>query len=574
MSAPAHTLTPRQWSIRWKLTFMAMGTTAVALFLTVAGIAIFEYVTLRQSLRTQQEMLCEIIGGNSTAAIMFSRADDAAATLDTLAASANIRAACIYDNDGKILAKYAPPTGQQAAFPEQPPPEGFRLTLNAMEVSRPVKRDGTTVGAIYMRSDLRDLYGRLALYAWISPLILIVASGAGLLIIRRLQRSVSTPVLALAETARRISEEKDYTLRALGSGDDEIGQLAEAFNHMLDGIRQRDEQIQHHLQEVRSARDELEARVESRTADLTRANSELHAEMEHRQDAERKRQEMQANLVEASRRAGMADVATGVLHNVGNVLNSVNVSTQMVHDAVRGSRVATLAKAAGLLREHAADMTAFLTSDEKGRKLPEFFCKLAGALAEEHTGILKEIDSLASNIAHIREIVAMQQSLARVSGVRTRASLGEMIEDALKINSAGLSRHRVEIRREFDPNVMVFIDRHKILQILINVISNAKYAVNGTAEPVRRIIVRAAVANNLLRISIVDNGVGIDPQQMTRIFGFGYTTKKNGHGFGLHSSALAAKELGGSLEAFSEGLGKGATFTLTMPLAEEGAHVH
>jgi C4-dicarboxylate-specific signal transduction histidine kinase len=553
---------------------MAMSTTAVALFLTVAGIAVFEYVMLRNTLRTQQEMLCEIIGGNSTAAIAFSRADDAASTLATLRANENIRVACIYDNEGKLLAKYAASTEGQANYPAQAQPEGFHLSGNAMEVFRPVKLDGRTVGTIYMRSDLRDLYGRLALYAWISPLILIVASGAGLLIIRRLQRSVSTPVVALAATAQRVSEEKDYSLRAPKSGNDEIGQLADAFNHMLDGIRQRDEQIQHHLREVRSARDELEARVEARTADLKRANADLQEEMLHRQEAERKRAEMQSNLVEASRRAGMADVATGVLHNVGNVLNSVNVSTQIVHDAVKASRVATLAKAAGLLQQHAADMTAFLTNDERGKTLPTFFCKLAGALAEEHTGILKEIDGLASNIAHIREIVAMQQSLSRVSGIRSNVSLGELLEDAIKINHAGLNRHQVMIAREFDPSLMVVVDRHKVLQILINLVSNAKYAVNGSTEPTRRVIVRAAVENQRLRIAIIDNGVGIAPEQMTRIFGFGFTTKKNGHGFGLHSSALAAKELGGSLEVFSEGLGKGATFTLTMPLEKEGAHVH
>jgi C4-dicarboxylate-specific signal transduction histidine kinase len=442
-----------------------------------------------------------------------------------------------------------------------------------MEVFRPVKLDGKSVGTIYMRSDLRDLYGRLALYASISPLILIVACGAGLLIIRRLQRSVSTPVVALAETARRVSEENNYTLRAPKSGNDEIGQLADAFNHMLDGIRQRDEQIQLHLRDVRTARDELEARVEERTADLKRANGDLQAEMEHRQEAERKRQEMQSNLVEASRRAGMADVATGVLHNVGNVLNSVNVSTQIVHDAIKASRVATLTKAADLLQQHTADMAAFLTSDERGKTLPMFFCKLAGALADENGAILKEIDGLASNIAHIREIVAMQQSLSRVSGIRSSVSLGELIEDAIKINHAGLNRHQVQIQREFDPKLMVDVDRHKVLQILINVVSNAKYAVNGSTEPVRRVIVRAAVEKKTLRIDIIDNGTGIDPKQMTRIFGFGFTTKKNGHGFGLHSSALAAKELGGSLEAFSEGLGKGATFTLTMPLEKEAAHV-
>jgi C4-dicarboxylate-specific signal transduction histidine kinase len=282
---------------------------------------------------------------------------------------------------------------------------------------------------------------------------------------------------------------------------------------------------------------------------------------------------MQANLVEASRRAGMADVATGVLHNVGNVLNSVNVSTQLVHDAVKASRVAVFAKAAGLLQEHAGDLPAFLTGDERGRTLPGFLCKLSGALTEEHAALLKEMDGLASNIAHIREIVAMQQSLARVSGVETRMTLGELVEDAIKINRAGLTRHLVTIERDFDPAMEIVADRHKLLQILINLISNAKYAVNGSAEPVRQVTLRATTGERQLRIAVIDNGVGIDGPQMARIFGFGYTTKKNGHGFGLHSCALAAKELGGALEAYSAGLGQGATFTLTIPLPKEAAHV-
>jgi C4-dicarboxylate-specific signal transduction histidine kinase len=313
--------------------------------------------------------------------------------------------------------------------------------------------------------------------------------------------------------------------------------------------------------------------VEERTADLKHANQNLQAEMEHRQEAERKRAEMQANLVEASRKAGMADVATGVLHNVGNVLNSVNVSTQIVHDAVKGSHVGTLAKAAEMLQQHSQDMATFLAEDPKGKTLPTFFGKLATALAHEHDAILKEIDGLASNIGHIREIVAMQQSLSKVSGVATEVSLGDLIEDAIKINSAGLSRHNVTIERDFDPKTPLVVDRHKVLQVLINVISNAKYAVGGSLERVRKMRIKGRVEDKMLRIAVIDNGVGISPEQMTRIFAFGFTTKKTGHGFGLHSSALAAKELGGSLKAFSEGPGKGATFTLEIPIVKEEAHV-
>jgi two-component system, NtrC family, sensor kinase len=572
MKMNGNNLQPRHWSIRWKLTCMAMLTTAVALFLAMSCIGVYEYVMLRDTIRTQQVMLCEIIGGNSTAAIAFNQADDATSILSTLRFNPSIRAACIYDGTGKLLAKYSA-SKDESGFAEHPQAEGSRFSANAIETSRTVKLDDKPVGTIFIRSDLRELNAHLSMYAWISSLILLVASVAGLLLIQRLQRSVSTPIVALAETARRVSQMNDYTLRAVKRGDDEIGELAEAFNHMLGGIRQRDDQINLHLTELRAARDQLEARVEKRTADLKHANQNLQAEMEQRQEAERKRAEMQANLVEASRKAGMADVATGVLHNVGNVLNSVNVSTQIVHDAVKGSHVANLAKAADLLHQHGHDMATFLVEDPKGKALPGFFCKLATALAQEHEEILKELDGLASNIGHIREIVAMQQSLSKVSGIATTVSLGDLIEDAIKINSAGLQRHQVSIERNFDPNLQIVTDRHKVLQILINLISNAKYAVGGCIEPVRKMRIEARIENKNLRIGVIDNGLGINPEQMTRIFAFGFTTKKNGHGFGLHSSALAAKELGGNLKAFSEGPGKGATFTLEVPIVMEEAHV-
>jgi two-component system, NtrC family, sensor kinase len=563
---------PSHFSIRWKLTLMAMATTAVALVLTVAGIAAFEYATLRRALHDQQRMMCEMAGGNSTAAIAFNRADEATSVLANLSADADVRAACIYDGDGKLLAKYAAANEVEPQFPASPPPAGSHFGNGALETSMPILMDGKAIGTIYMRSDQRELRSRLALFAGISPLILLAAFLVGYLIIRQLQRAVSVPLVTLAETSRRISTDGDYSLRAPQLGRDELGQLAEAFNHMLDGIRERDQQIQTHLEEVKAARDSLETRVRERTQDLQRANEDLQAEMEHRQEAERKREQMQANLVEASRRAGMADVATGVLHNVGNVLNSINVSTQIVQDAIKASRVKTFAKAADLIEEHAGDLPQFLSADERGRNLPPFLFKLSRTLLDENSQMLKEIDGLASNVAHIREIVSMQQSLSRISGVDSKCTLGEMIEDALKINQAGLQRHMVALERDFDPSFPVTIDRHKVLQILINLISNAKYAVNGTKEPVRRVILRARASEGKLRIEIIDNGVGIEVEQMKRLFAFGYTTRKGGHGFGLHSSALAARELGGSLEARSAGPGSGATFTLTVPVAKEAVH--
>jgi len=165
----------------------------------------------------------------------------------------------------------------------------------------------------------------------------------------------------------------------------------------------------------------------------------------------------------------------------------------------------------------------------------------------------------------------MQQSLARVAGVMTDVEVGELLEDALKINQAGLNRHHVKVVRDFDPKILFTTDRHKVLQILINLISNAKYAVDGAPDGKREIVLRVRTQDETICIEVIDNGVGIDPQNLTRIFSYGFTTKKDGHGFGLHSAALAAKELGGRIEVRSEGLGKGATFALTLPVKKEVA---
>ena len=276
-------------------------------------------------------------------------------------------------------------------------------------------------------------------------------------------------------------------------------------------------------------------------------------------------------LVETSRRAGMAEVATGVLHNVGNVLNSVNVSAMLIVDRLSKSRIAHLANVSVLLRENAADLGQFLTSDPRGRKLPAFIVSLAERLGVEQTELLRELEGLTKNVAHIKEIVSVQQSYAKVSGVIESLAATDLVEDALEMNGAAFERHAVEVIREFSDVPPVRVDKHKVLQILINVIRNAKYAVSESSRRDKRITVRIGVnGSRRVNIAVADNGIGIARENLARIFAHGFTTKKDGHGFGLHSAALAATETGGSLSAHSDGPGHGATFTLELPMDEPG----
>jgi signal transduction histidine kinase len=280
---------------------------------------------------------------------------------------------------------------------------------------------------------------------------------------------------------------------------------------------------------------------------------------------------LQSQLREASRHAGMAEVATSVLHNVGNVLNSVNVSASLVTDNLRRSKVAGLGRVVSLLQEHQHDIGQFIGHDERGRQLPAYLAGLSKHLLADQGETLQELDSLRRNIDHIKEIVAMQQSYAKLAGVSETVVPSELVEECLRISAADFDEHAITLVREFEPVPEISVDRHKVLQILVNLLRNAKHACQKTGLATHCVVIGLATASDGIRISVGDDGVGIAPDHMTRIFHYGFTTKQEGHGFGLHGSALAAREMGGSLHAASDGPGLGATFTLQLPLHPPGA---
>ena len=178
---------------------------------------------------------------------------------------------------------------------------------------------------------------------------------------------------------------------------------------------------------------------------------------------------------------------------------------------------------------------------------------------------------MQKNIEYIRDIVAMQQNYAKISGVLESLPVVDLLEDAVRMNAASIDRHNIKVLREYPESSRLLMDKHKVLQILVNLISNARHACNDSERPDKQITLRVLKENGRMKIVITDNGVGIPAENMTRIFNYGFTTRKDGHGFGLHSGALAAKEMGGSLAAFSEGPGRGATFTLELPVQGQKA---
>jgi signal transduction histidine kinase len=306
-------------------------------------------------------------------------------------------------------------------------------------------------------------------------------------------------------------------------------------------------------------------------AEINRVNRALHVvneSLEHRvEERTRELKDAQGELMDSARQAGMAEIATNVLHNVGNVLNSVNISAELVARKLRTSKALGLGKAMQLINEHRHDLGTFLTEDEKGKLLPGYLNQLVEAIATEQQGLTEELAQLSKSVDHIKDIVSTQQSYAGASTLLEPVHISALMEDALRMNSGALSRHHVTVVKDYHDVPEIMADKHRLLLILVNLISNAKYAMSNLTDRTRQMTLTVLpLDDGTLQISVKDEGEGIPAENMTRIFTHGFTTRKEGHGFGLHSCALAALEMKGRLTAHSDGPGKGAVFTLHIPL--------
>jgi two-component system, NtrC family, sensor kinase len=357
-----------------------------------------------------------------------------------------------------------------------------------------------------------------------------------------LRQQISRPLLSFTQATGRLAA-GDFKVELDTTRRDELGQLAHSFQHMAGELQRREEAL-------RQANEGLEQRVEQRTQELKEV---------HRQ------------LVETARQVGRAEIATNVLHNVGNVLNSVYTSALVAQERLGKLKIESVERVAALLEEHRGELSTFLTEDKQGRNALPFLSRLGKHMLAERQELQTLLGDVSRHTEHIGAIVKLQQQYARVpQQMYEPVQLGELVEDALRINQAALGRHSVRVERHLEELPPVETEKHKVLMILVNLISNAKYAVASLPEEERLLTVtvgRSAAGRFIIEVR--DNGMGIAPEMLTRIFQYGFTTREEGHGFGLHSSALAAQELGGSLTAHSDGPGQGAAFTLELPATPE-----
>jgi signal transduction histidine kinase len=263
----------------------------------------------------------------------------------------------------------------------------------------------------------------------------------------------------------------------------------------------------------------------------------------------------------------MAEVASDVLHNVGNVLTSAVINLEQMRSAAATSRFERAAQLSAMLKEHQEDLVGFLTRDPRGRVLPDYLLALTEELGHERTQLRTNLHEMGLHLDHIHAIVRVQQDYAKTSLILGEWDLAQLIEDSLRFQMATLQRHGVSVARELTSVPRMQVDKHKVLQILINLLSNAKDAMAEVPEGQRHLCVRLTAQEKVARIQVVDSGKGFTRELRKRLFSLGFTTRKEGHGFGLHSSALAAQAMGGRLLLESEGPGKGATATLELPVS-------
>jgi len=296
---------------------------------------------------------------------------------------------------------------------------------------------------------------------------------------------------------------------------------------------------------------------------LELSSKEAHEEQE-------KRFALQKELIDLAHQVGMAEVAASVLHNVGNVLNSINTSSELIREIIKSSEMENFAKLSDLLQEHKNNLPQFFFENTQGKHVLEYLLVAGNTFKKEYQQLTEEINRLSVNVEHIKNIIKMQQSVSGPTGIVELVSFSCLIEEALSMFKGDYEH--VTVERYYQPVSRIFLERVRVIQILVNLIRNAFQAVEQHQASEKKVIqlsFRLLASDNpeihLLEFHCADNGCGIAPDQLLKIFSYGYSTKRDGHGFGLHASALSAQEMGGSLTVQSEGVGKGAVFTLTLP---------
>lgn len=449
----------RNTPIRQKVVLVIMLTTAGALLLAGVVLILVDLQSFREELKTGLETLADVVARNSTAAITFGDAEAAGDTLAALEARRSIVAAAIYRESGDLLATYRRgEEGREARIPEHPGTGRMNLREEVLEIFHPVLLEGKRIGTVYVRSDLSELAGRLKIQAMTVGAVFLLAALAALLVSSGLQLVISRPILRLAETARQVSEHKDYSIRAVKQSSDELGQLVDAFNEMLEQIQRRDSDL---LQ----AKAGLERRVDERT-------DALRQELSDRLRAERELEERNTELQRSNQE--LDDFAYIASHDLKEPLRGIhNFATFLLEDY--GDKL-----------------------DAEGKSKLETLTRLS-----------RRMETLIDSLLQYSRLGRVDLAIADVD-------LNEVVGEVVDSIGIGLAEHHVEVRLP-RPLPVVRCDPVRVRELYYNLIVNGmKY--NDKPEKWIEIGWEKNGDGHPPAFYVRDNGIGIQEKHHDAIF--------------------------------------------------------
>lgn len=521
----------------------------LAALLPVGGVLLLNHISqFKAKLSQSFQATAHVIATNASAALAFNDKAAAAELLASLVNDHSISAAALYDKTGDRFVTY----GQTpATLPEVRRGDGF--AIDWVEVSY----KGESYGQLLLLSRYPTEL-RTTIFTWVFVYIagILLAGLLAFFLAARFYRAVAAPLQSLVNTAADVTSSRNYSIRVAPDGPLEIRELAQVFNTMLEEIGRRDAEL--------AEKGEM----------LSRQLKELRREVREREAAEQRLRENNHEMMRLSREAGMAEVATGVLHNIGNALNSINVSTELLVTQIGDQAHRTASTLRDFFTTPPESAAAVFSAHPTGPGLKKFAASLAGLTAIQVEDAARELTSLRTGVTHLKRLVSHQQSLAKTVPRNALFDLKKAVQEALLlVNSPGKGDIDLKVEAADDGPVEVYGDHSSVVQILINLVANARESVEESERPEKTIRIKIGpVSGDHVAVSIVDNGCGIATDQLLSIFSYGFTTKKNGHGFGLHNAANTARLMGGSLHVHSDGLGQGAAFTLNLLCRPPSSH--
>lgn len=495
-------------SIRRKLTRIIMFTSTVTLIFACLAFAVYDTIMFNKGEEEEALSLAEIVGINSTAALMFNDVKSGKENLEALRSKSHIVMAALYTQDGKVFATYKQGQGLNLPIPEKPGLEKFVSEGGYFKLFRPIVLDRARVGTIFIQSDKEEVYSHFELYAVIVAIVLAIALYVSFLLSSKLQAMISDPIVRLTETANQVAMGKDYSMRAVKEGaENELGVLVERFNEMLSHIQERDEAL-HKINE------ELDDRVKERTKDLER-------EIEERKKIEEKLKHIMVELQRSNQE--LTDFASIASHDLKEPLRKVMTFSE---------RLKT--KCDAMFDDQARDYLARMQNAlSRMQGLIDSLLKLSRVATKAQPFLPVDFNRVAEEVLNDLEI------LVKNSG-------GSVIVEGLPTLNA---------------------DAFQIRQLFQNLIANAlKFKKEGVAPEVS--LKARPIDEKTWEIRVADNGIGFEQKFIDRIFKpferLHGRSQYEGSGVGLAICQKIVQRHGGAITAESEP-DKGATFIIVLP---------